>query len=221
LNNLNHFVTTYLYDIVLFAVALIGIFRFKKQTLPFRILAISAICSLGLVILEDVFIIKFQNNAPIYHIEAISGYTFYALIYYCLFTNKLTKKLIIVSLIVVIPFAVYNAIYLQSFIKIFPTYVNLPTLGLLVIMSLLLFNQMLTAPSSVPLLKQSIFWFNTAILFYSTTKFLNIGLSNTYTRDPSLDDIVFYLWYFTDYIFAILQGIALFTSVKSYKTHAL
>jgi len=218
---LKHLITTYLYDVILLGVAMIGIIRFNQQTLPFRILAIAAICTLSLVILEDIFIARYQNNAPIYHIEAISGYTFYTLIYYHLFTDKLIKRFVIFSLIILIPFSIYNAIYLQSFIKIFPTFVNLPTLGLLAIMSLLLFNQMLTAPSHVPLLRQSVFWYNSAILFYSTTKFLNIGLSNTYTRDPSLDNIVFYLWYFTDYIFALLQGIALFIGVKSYKTHAL
>jgi hypothetical protein len=72
------------------------------------------------------------------------------------------------------------------------------------------------------LLKQGVFWFNTAIIFYSTTMFLNIGLSNVYIRNASLDYLVFYLWYFIVYIFALLIGIALLTDSKeTNKTHAL
>ncbi|GAC1306145.1 MAG: hypothetical protein NVSMB24_16110 [Mucilaginibacter sp.] len=111
-------------------------------------------------------------------------------------------------------FSVINALFFQPFHSVFPTYVNLPTLALLVIFSLLLFKQMLLSPLITPLLKQGVFWFNTAIIFYGTTMFLNIGLSNVYIRNPSTDYLIFYFWYVILYIFTILIGIALLTDNK-------
>ncbi|MDF2432837.1 MAG: hypothetical protein JWP44_2468 [Mucilaginibacter sp.] len=119
--------------------------------------------------------------------------------------------MIVFSIVILTPFAIINALFLQPFHKVFPTYVNLPTLGLLVVFSLLLFKQMLHYPLKTPILKQGVFWFNTAIMFYSTTMFLNIGLSNVYISNISLYILVFYLWYSIVYIFTILVGIALLT----------
>jgi predicted Abi (CAAX) family protease len=211
-----------LYDILLLLVAVAGITRYKALNTPFKILAIGAAVSLILNISENIFILKYKSNAPLFHIEAVSGYAFYAFIYYYLFTNKKLKQAIIISVIIVTLFAVFNALFWQPFYKVFPTHVNLPTLGLLVLFSLLLFRQMLLFPLKTPLLKQGVFWYNTAIIFYSTTMFLNIGLSNVYIRNASLDYLVFYLWYFIVYIFAILIGVTLLTDSKeTNKTHAL
>jgi hypothetical protein len=73
---------------------------------------------------------------------------------------------------------------------------------------------MLLYPLKTPILKQGVFWYNTAIIFYSTTMFLNIGLSNAYRSNISLYIVVFYLWYAIVYIFAVLVGIALLTDNK-------
>jgi hypothetical protein len=41
--------------------------------------------------------------------------------------------------------------------------------------SLLLFKEMLQYPLRINILKQSVFWYNTAILFYATTMFFMMG----------------------------------------------
>jgi hypothetical protein len=181
---------------------------------PFKILALSAIASLVIDILSDISIAKYKTNAPVLHVEAVAEFVFYALVYYYLFNNQTTKKVIIFSIIGVSVFAVINAWFLQPFNTVFPTYVNLPTLALLVIFSLLLFKQMLLSPLTTPLLRQGVFWFNTATIFYGTTMFLNIGLSNVYIRNPSTDYLIFYFWYAIFYIFTILIGIALLIDNK-------
>ncbi len=209
------FVITYAYDVLLLAVAVAGIARLRYLSTAFKILTCWCALSLVLVILEDIFIVKYRNNAPIFHVEALLGYVFYALTYYYLFTGKLVKKAIIISLIVIVPFALLNALIWQPFQHVFPTYVNLPTLGLLAVLSLLLFRQMLLSPSNVLLLRQGVFWYNTAMLFYSTTMFLTTGLSNVYTGDKPLIYLIFYVWYFIVYIFAALLGIALLTAKKT------
>jgi hypothetical protein len=207
-------IITHTYEILVLIVVIIGITRYSMLNHPFKILALSTIANLAVDILSDIFNAKYKTNAPVLHVEAITDFVFYGLIYYYLFNNQRTKKVIIISIIVISVFSVINALFLQPFNKVFPTYVNLPTLALLVIFSLLLFKQMLLSPLTTPLLKQGVFWFNTAIIFYGTTIFLNIGLSNVYIRNPSTDYLIFYFWYVIFYIFTILIGIALLTDNK-------
>ncbi|MDB5132288.1 MAG: hypothetical protein JWR02_2037 [Mucilaginibacter sp.] len=195
-------------------VVIIGITRYGRLNTPFKILALSTIANLVIDILSDIFNAKYKNNASILHVEAITEFIFFSLVFYYLFTSQITKKVITVLIIAASVFSVINALFLQPFHTVFPTYVNLPTLALLVIFSLLLFKQMLLSPLTTPLLKQGVFWFNTAIIFYGTTMFLNIGLSNVYIKNPSTDYLIFYFWYIILYIFTILIGIALLTDDK-------
>jgi len=155
----------------------------------------------------------YGTNAPVLHIEALVQYIFYSSIYYCLFNNKAIRKAIVLSIILVSVFAIANALFFQPFLKVYPTYVNLPTLAALTILSLLLFRQMLLYPLKTPLLKQGVFWYNTAILFYSTTLFLTIGFSNIYRKDLFFA-YIYYLWYVILYIFALLTALALLTDSK-------
>jgi hypothetical protein len=201
-------------EILMLIVAIIGITRYSMLNNPFKILTLSATASLVIDILSDIFNAKYKSNAPVLHVEALTEFVFYALVYYYLFDSQRTKKAIIFSVIGVSVFSVINALFLQPFHTVFPTYVNLPTLALLVIFSLLLFKQMLLSPLTTPLLKQGVFWFNTAIIFYGTTMFLNIGLSNVYIRNPTTDYLIYYFWYAILYIFTILIGIALLTDNK-------
>jgi hypothetical protein len=202
------------YELLVLATVIIGILRYNRLTTPFKILAFSMIANLAIDILSDIFNAKYKSNAPVIHVEAVTEFVFYALVYYYLSTSKRTKKVIVVSIIAISAFSVINAIFLQPLHTVFPTYVSLPTLALLVIFSLLLFKQMLLSPLTTPLLKQGIFWFNTGIIFYATTMFLNVGLSNVYIRNPSTDYLIFFFWYAILYIFTILIGIALLTDNK-------
>ena len=68
---------------------------------------------------------------------------------------------------------------------------------------------MLQYPVKVNITKQSVFWFNTAILFYSTTMFFNLGVTNYIAQHNIYDYIILYFWYFILYTFHILIGIAI------------
>lgn len=212
---------TYSYNIILLLAVIIGVVRYKMLSTAFKILTGSMVVTLILAVLSNVFIAIYKTNAPILHLEAITEFVFYALVYYYLLSNSKIKKVIIASIVVFTVFSIINALFLQPYHKIFPTYINLPTLGLLVVFSLLLFKQMLLYPLITPILKQGVFWFNTAIIFYSTTMFLNIGLSNIITTYPSFDYLMFYFWFGILYIFTILIGIALLTDYKEINKHAL
>jgi hypothetical protein len=73
---------------------------------------------------------------------------------------------------------------------------------------------MLDYPVKMKIIKQGVFWFNTAMLFYSTTIFFMIGLSNYFAVNKEDKLITTYLWYFIDYSFHILICIALLTRSK-------
>jgi hypothetical protein len=156
------------------------------------------------------------TNAPVLHIENLIEFVFYAFIYYCFFTNKILKITILTSIAVITIFAVVNAFIFQPFLKVFPTNVTLPTLVILTILSLLLFRQMLLFPLKTPLLNQGIFWYNTAILFYSTTQFLINGLSNYFLAFHRHDvyEYLIYLWYIILYISAALIALTLIKAGK-------
>jgi hypothetical protein len=215
-------IVTYGYYLQIVIISVAGIARYKTLNTAFKILTFANIGSIVISIASEILVMKNKTNAPVLHVEAFTDFAFYALAYYCLFNNQKIKKTIIVAVLVFVPFSVINALYLQPFNKIFPTYVNLPTLGLLAAFSLLLFKQMLLYPSKAPLLKQGVFWYNAAIIFYSTTMFLNIGLSNVFAHNPVSDLLVFYVWYIILYIFTILVGVAIVTDSKeANKTYAV
>lgn len=72
---------------------------------------------------------------------------------------------------------------------------------------------MLAYPLKVNIVKQGVFWYNTAILFYATTMFFNLGLTNYYSKHGG-DIYIYFFWYGVLCIFHILIGIALLTDDK-------
>ncbi|MDB5025100.1 MAG: hypothetical protein JWP78_2855 [Mucilaginibacter sp.] len=202
------------YGLLLLIVWGIGIIRYKKLTIPFKVLTWSVLITFLLAILSKIFALRYRNNVPILQLECITGYIFYALTYYYLFKNKIIKKSIIISIVAISIFFVFNALFLQPFQKVFPSNVSVLTQSLYAIFSLLLFKEMLQYPLKLNITKQSIFWYNTAILFYATTMFFIFGFANYYKEHNLYDSIIYYFWYFILYAFHILIGVSLLTDNK-------
>ena len=201
-------------SVIIFIVAVVCVIRYQRLTFPFKILAWSVIIAFLLELLSKFFSLKYRNNAPILQIVCIANYLFYSSIYYYLFKNKVIKKVIFFSIIIVSVFFLINGLFFQPFNKVFPTNIYVPSQMLFAVFSLLLFKEMLMYPLTVNIIKQSVFWFNTAILFYATTMFFNLGLSN-YLAENNLDDhFIFLFWYFITYVFYILICFAILTQNK-------
>ncbi len=132
----------------------------------------------------------------ILHLECITEFVFYSVVYYYLFKNKWIKKGVVVTVIVFSISFVINAIFFQPFFKLFPANMDLPKQVLFAIFSLLLFKEMLLYPLKINIINQSVFWFNTAMLFFATTMFFNLGLTNYLGRNIQYNDIIIYFWYF-------------------------
>ena len=195
--------------LLLLVVLSIGMVRYQKLTVPFKLLAFSVAATFLLDSLAKIFGLLYKTNAPILHLECLVLFLCYASIYYHLFQNRAVKKIIFIAAIVVTVFAILNALFLQPFHKVFPSYLYLLTNTLMVIFSLLLFKQMLLYPLKIKITSQSVFWYNTSMLFFSTTMFLNLGFINYYAKLKLGDDIIYYFWYGNYYILSILIGIAL------------
>lgn len=188
---------------------------YKKLTIPFKLLSAYLVFALLYYIVNDYAASRYHSNVPVLHVISLANYIFFALIYYYLLKSKLIKKAILLSIILVTLFSVINAIFFEPFLKVFPANLMLSTDVLFVILSLLLFKQMLLYPLQINIIKQGIFWFNTAILFFSTTMFVNFALVNYYRRYHIYNLlIVLYFWDLTEFIFIILLGIAVFVHKK-------
>ena len=202
------------YIFLLLIVGIIGMIRYKSLSLPFKILTWSSFMAFLLAVASRVVSARYKNNFPILHLECITEFVFYSLVYYYLFKNKVIREAIIIIIIVFSISFVINAIFFQPFFKLFPTNIDLPKQVLFAIFSLLLFKEMLLYPLKINIINQSVFWFNTAMLFFATTMFFNLGLTNYLGRYIQYDDIIIYFWYLIIYLFHILICIALITENK-------
>ena len=201
--------------LLLIGVLCIGVVRYKKLTIPFKILVFSVASTLLLDTLSKVSAIWYKTNASVLHLECLVLYIFYSSIYYHLFHNKTVKKVIFASTIIIIVFEAFNALFIQPFFKVFPSYLYMVTNTMLVIFSLLLFKQMLLYPIKMNITSQSVFWYNTSMLFFSTTMFLTLGIINYYAKLKLGDNAIYYFWYSTYYVLNILIGIALLMGNKN------
>jgi len=205
------------YDLLLLTVFSVGIIRYKRLTIPFKVLTWSVLPIFLLAILSGIFSLKYKNNVPIMHLECITGYIFYSLTYYYLFKSKAIKQSIIISIVIIIVFFIINAVFLQPFRKVFPSNVTTPTQVLYAVFSLLLFKEMLLYPLKINIIKQSVFWYNIGVLFYSTSLFLMFGLGNyigDHKLSPNFVSFIGYFWYFILYVFHILIGVSLLIDNK-------
>jgi hypothetical protein len=177
--------------------------------MPFKLLAIWLIIDLLFYPLNKLCIAVYKNNALIEHVQGMLEYCAYAIIYYHLFINRRVKQIVLYSIPIVVILSIIDGCFFQYFTKIFPTYMVMLEEILCVLFAILLFKQMLQYPVRVNIVKQSVFWFNTGILFFSTTMFFIFSLMNYYATYKSEDyRLILYFWYSIDIIFSILLFIA-------------
>ena len=148
-----------------------GLARYRSLLLPFKILAWSAVAIFLAAVLNRIIIIKYRTNAPGLQLLSIEEYIFYSLVYYQLFKIQIIKRFITASITLVVIFFVINAVFLQPFAHKFPTNINATAQMINVALALFLFKEMLNYHIKIDIVKQSAFWFNTAMLFYATTFF--------------------------------------------------
>jgi hypothetical protein len=197
-------------------VCLIGIVRFRKLTMPFKLLVIWLIIDLLFDSCNKLCIAVYKNNALLSHVEGMAEYPAYTIIYYYLFVSRGIKKVILYSIPIIVILSIIDGCFFQGFTKSFPTYMIMTEEILYMVFAILLFKQMLQYPVQLNIMKQSIFWFNTGMVFFSSTMFLNLSLMNYYGKYHSGNySVILSFWYSIDIIFNILFIIAILNDNKT------
>ncbi len=206
-----------LYSFFLLIVWLIGMTRYKGLTTPFKVITWGVFVTFVLSVLSRYFALNFQNNAPIIHLESITAYIFYSLTFYYLFKSIRIKKIISVSIVVFIILAIVDALFFeQPWKKQFPTYIYIPSNTLYIIFSLLLFREMLLSPLNVRIIRQSPFWYTIGVLFYASTMFLILALTNYAVKHKDIyNSVMIYVWYFILFAFHIFVGVSILIDHKT------
>lgn len=191
-------------------VSLTGLVKFKKLTRPFKVLAIWLTIDLFFYPFNKVCISIYKNNVLLVHVQNMFHYAAYSLTYYYLFISRRVKKIILYSIPIVLMLSIIDGCFVEPFTRTFPTYMVMPEHVIYFIFAILLYKQMLQYPVQMNIMKQSIFWLNTGMLFFSTTMFLTLSLSNNIAKYPKEDVmLILYFWYSIDIIFSILLLIAI------------
>jgi hypothetical protein len=202
------------YYLLLLLIFVLGMVRYKKLAVPYKILSFYVGVTLLLEILSRIYGYMYRNNMPVEHISSYSEFIFNAVIFYQLLKNRTLKKTAMAVIAAVTLFFIINSLWLQPYLHSFPSNAIIISEMVLVVFSLLVFKQMLQYPLQVNITGQSIFWYNTAILFYSTTVFLTFGLVNYVVKHHLSYDLIYLCQLILNMIFYILLGIAIFIEDK-------
>ena len=200
--------------LISFIAALVGMVRYKKLTMPFKILSIYLVLVFIQEIVNKFYIILHKNNYIIMHAGTLIKCVSLSIIYYYLFQKKTAKTIsgILTSLLTV--FILINAFVFEPFDSTFPSNALTADDVVFVIISLLLFKQMLQYAVQVNIYKQGIFWFNSAVLFFSGTMFANFVLVNYNASNNIKSEILTFSWNGAEILFNILLGFAILVEIK-------
>jgi len=203
-----------IYYFVLIIITLFGAVNYKKLTVPFKLLTIL----IGITLISEITIRVcaklFHNNLPMFHIVSFYEYIFYMLIFYRVFKNKTVKNIIFATAIIVPMFTVVNAFIFQPYMTTFPSNVIFVSNIIYTILTMLLYREMLLNSSQISLFKQSVFWFNTALLFFSVTMFFHLGILNYLIKHKQNSGILTYLDMVANIIFYGAFAYAIYLNTK-------
>ena len=197
----------YFYLLLLLTISLIGIVRFKKLTIPFKLITILIIYTFASEIISRIFSYKFRNSSPVYHLYIPIQFALLLLVYFFLFQWKNWRYTgLILFIFLVLCFT--NTIFLQSFFR-FPSNIILISSCFFIGASLSFFKRMLNSVGDENLFKQSVFWFNTGILIFFTCTFLFWGIYNYLLKDHISTKPISTIVYFINILFYAMVGTAL------------
>ena len=108
------------YLFVLLLITIFGIVRYKRLTIPFKLVAAIIGITVILESISRVFAVVYHDSRPIYHITSLAELNFYFLIFYFLFSQKTIKKVVI--------FLIIFSIFFRSSTPSFCSLIKIPSL---------------------------------------------------------------------------------------------
>lgn len=207
-----------IYLVLLLIILLTGIVRYKKLTIPFKILTILIGITFICEGIKKVVGMIFRNSMPVEHLTATLEFISFSLIYYFLLNSAITKKMILYFIGAFFSIWIINLIFFEKITE-FPSITLNFSQFIYIIYSLLLFKKMLLSQSEEGLLHQSIFWFNVDMLFFSSSIFLIFGLTNLFRKHDYDITILYTLEYISNLVFYVLIGISIIIDTKETKVN--
>jgi hypothetical protein len=198
-----------IYLLLLLSVFLNGAVQYKKQSAPFKILIIFIGFTFITESISRILAWRLHNSMPIYHLVSPLEYTCFTLMYLSFFQDKKTEAIKYLYLPVII-FSMVNSFYIQGLMN-FPSNSILLFQIIYLAYSLLGFKQLLDMSTKTSIRRQSFFWLNTALLFFSSTQLFFFGLLN-YAIRHHLNLMPIYIFsYVINLIYYIFMAIAINT----------
>jgi len=206
-----------IYLLILLLTSIFGIVRYQKLAIPFKLLCGIIAITFFVEVANRFCAVRYHNSMPVYHIASFAELNFFLSIYYFLFNQKNTKKAIISLIVILNICSIINSFFLQPYRNTFPSNVLVPAQISYAIFSILLFRQMLLHPVMVNIVKQSVFWYNTAMLFFSSTMFLGLGVDNYFINHKLDYHIIIIFGYCVNVIFYTILAYSIYLNTK--ETH--
>jgi hypothetical protein len=201
------------YLILIFLVFIIGLIKFKRVGIAYKILTLL----IGVTFLSEcisrVLIIKIHNSIPVYHFFSPVEFIGFSCVYYYLIKNSNIRNAILCIMAVMLLGSVIDTLFFET-LMVFPSKYLLVCEILYLLYSLLGFRQMLLSPVQTPLYKQSLFWLNTAFLIYTSTIFLSFGLHDYFIKHHVSTKTLNTLIYVVNIIFYSLLGVSIITNKR-------
>lgn len=198
----------FLYLLLVFIAAACGMVRFKKLTIPFKLLTGLLIYTLISEISSRIFAVNYRNSSPVYHLYIPVQFTFFVLIYSRLTGNEKYRELYVWSILAFWMLGFINLFFFQDILR-FPSNTILIACSFLIGVSLFQFKKMLTVVEERSIFRQSVFWLNAGVLLFFTSTFLYWGTYNYllkhHIKTSPLSTIIYYI----NILFYIFLGLGL------------
>jgi hypothetical protein len=188
-------------------------FRFGKLSTPFKILTMYLSMTLLSEVIGRILVYLMKTSAPVYHFFNVVDYISYASIFYLVIDSLLIRKIILYAFLPVLCLIILNSLVVQK-ITVFPSNYLLVSCGINIPLSLIFFRQMLNYPETINIFKQSLFWFNCAVLIYFTVTFLDWSCYNYLLRRGFNMQLISSFIYVVNIIYYIMLGGSLILNNK-------
>ncbi len=153
------------YYSLLIAATVLCILFFKNAQRPFRLLAVLVVLTLLSELTAKYVAYILHNNNMVYHFFTPVEFLFYVLIYQQFFSSKKWNYILWLCFAILVFSEIFNTIFFQP-LNVDNTNILILESIFLVAFSLSLFIKISESEYHQHLLKEGIFWFNSAVLFY-------------------------------------------------------
>jgi hypothetical protein len=176
------------YYSLLIAASVACIVLFKRAQKAFRLLGALTVLTLLSELIARYVAVIIKDNSIVYHFFTPVEFFFYVLIYKQFFNNKKWNYILWICFTLFVAAEILNTIFYQS-LSVTNTNILILESILLVVFSLSLFIKIRGSAYHENILREGVFWFNSAVLFYYACCILIWGFHSIkvyYMKNPPM-----------------------------------